>query len=97
MLPGDEVWAVTCFVVARAARRSGVASALLEAAVTYAREHGARVIEGYPVDTAGARITSASGYTGTLSMFERAGFRVVADTTSKPQPGMFRRVVRLEP
>lgn len=95
-LPGDDVWAVNCFVVARGARRSGVATALLAAAVDYAHEHGARVIEGYPVDTAGAKITSASGYTGTLSMFERAGFRIAADTTSKPQAGMFRKVVRLE-
>ena len=58
-LPGDAVWVVNCFVVARGARQTGVASALLDAAVTYAREHGAAIVEGYPVRTGGARIASA--------------------------------------
>lgn len=94
-LPGDDVWVVNCFVVARSARRAGVAGALLAAAVDYARAHGARVIEGYPVDAGGGRIASASVYTGTVGMFRRAGFEVAADTTSKPAPGMVRRVMRL--
>ena len=45
-LPGDGVWVVNCFVVAKTSRRAGVASALLDAAVGYAREHGARVARG---------------------------------------------------
>lgn len=94
-LPGDDVWVVNCFVVARTARRGGVAGALLAAAVDYARGHGARVVEGYPVDAGGGRIASASVYTGTVGMFRRAGFQVAADTTSKPAPGMVRRVMRL--
>ena len=72
------VWSIVCFVVARTARRQGVANALLEAAVAYARDHGATLLEAYPVDTAGARISSANVYKGTLSMFERAGFEVAA-------------------
>ena len=77
-LAGDDVWVVNCFVVARTARRSGVASALLDAAVAYAAEHGAAILEGYPVDTRGTRISSASVYTGTTGMFRRAGFDVAA-------------------
>lgn len=96
-LPGTGVWVVNCFVVARTARRRGVASALLEAAVRYAADHGAEVIEGYPVDTGGGRIGSASAYTGTLAVFERAGFQVVSDTTSKPATGITRKVVRRAP
>jgi GNAT superfamily N-acetyltransferase len=95
-LPGDDVWAITCFVVAREARRSGVAGALLEAAVEYARVHGARTLEGYPVRTDGSRMPSASAYTGTLGMFERAGFTVVSETTSRAGGGRPRVVVRLE-
>jgi GNAT superfamily N-acetyltransferase len=73
-LPGEAVWSVNCFVVARTARRRGVGLALLRAAVAFAAEHGAKTVEGYPVDTAGSRIPSASVYTGTVGMFERAGF-----------------------
>ncbi|MHB8890748.1 MAG: GNAT family N-acetyltransferase, partial [Candidatus Limnocylindrales bacterium] len=82
-LPGDGVWVVNCFVVAKTARRSGVARALLDAAVAYARAHGASVLEGYPAETGGERMSSASAYTGTTSMFERAGFEVASPTTSK--------------
>jgi GNAT superfamily N-acetyltransferase len=93
-LPGEDVWVVNCFVVARAARRSGVAGALLAAAVAYAAEHGARLVEGYPVETGGERVSSASAYTGTAGMFERAGFEAASATTSKAGGGRPRVVMR---
>jgi GNAT superfamily N-acetyltransferase len=49
------VWSVTCFVVRLGYRRRGVARALLAGAVSYAREHSAPALEGYPIDPAGAR------------------------------------------
>jgi GNAT superfamily N-acetyltransferase len=96
-LRGDGVWVVNCFVVARTARRAGVASALLDAAVEYARAHGATTLEGYPVETGGARVPSASAYTGTAGMFERAGFEVASRTTSTAASGRPRVVVRRSP
>jgi GNAT superfamily N-acetyltransferase len=93
-LEGEEVWVVNCFVVAKAARRSGVASALLDAATAYAAERGARIVEGYPVQTGGERMSSASAYTGTTRMFERAGFSEAAPTTSKAAKGLPRVVMR---
>jgi GNAT superfamily N-acetyltransferase len=95
-LPGEGVWSINCFVVARTARRSGVAKALLAAAVEYAAAHGAVLVEGYPVATAGSRIPSASVYTGTASMFEAAAFDVVAESTSKAATGAPRVVMRRE-
>jgi GNAT superfamily N-acetyltransferase len=88
------VWSIVCFVVARGARRKGVASAMLDAAIGYAREHGARVLEAYPVDTGGARLASASVYRGPLSMFQRAGFKVVA--TRQWNRSSERQIVRLD-
>lgn len=78
LAPIDDrpVWSIVCFVVGRRARGTGVASALLEAAVAYARVHGATILEAYPVETKGGRIPSANAYMGTLGMFERAGFTV---------------------
>lgn len=80
LAPIDDVpvWSIVCFVVSRTARGVGVATTLLAAAVEYAREHGATMLEAYPVDTDGERIASANAYHGTLAMFERAGFEVVA-------------------
>jgi GNAT superfamily N-acetyltransferase len=93
-LPGDDVWVINCFVVARTARRGGVAKALLSAAVDYAAAHGARVVEGYPVSTGGSRISSSSLYTGTATMFEDAGFTKAAASTSKASSGTPRVVMR---
>lgn len=80
LAPVDDrpVWSIVCFVVARRARRQGIANALLDAAVAYAREHGATLVEAYPVDTAEGRVSAASAYKGTLGMFERAAFQVAA-------------------
>lgn len=76
-------WWVTCFAIDSRHRRSGVASALLEAAVTFARNHGATAVQGHPVDVAALRATRVSGsalYTGTMAMFAAAGFSEVART-----------------
>jgi GNAT superfamily N-acetyltransferase len=76
-------WWVTCFAIDSRHRRSGVGSLLLEAAVTFARGHGATALEGHPVDTAALRAPRVSGsalFTGTMSMFVTAGFSEVART-----------------
>ena len=96
LVPGEGLWSIVCFVVSRRARRSGVAIALLDAAVGHARANGAQAVEAYPVATRGSRITSASAYTGTLGMFDRVGFVVVSPTRSSAGGGNARVVVRRE-
>ena len=91
------VWSIVCFVVGRRARGQGVANALLAAAIDYARDHGATLLEAYPTDVADGRIPSANAYMGTLSMFERAGFTEVdrrqANGSVRPRP-IVRRAIR---
>jgi GNAT superfamily N-acetyltransferase len=81
--PDDaSVWAVTCFVVRVGYRKRGIGGTLLRGAVEQARELGARVIEGYPVDTAiRAKAPSAELYHGTLSLFTAVGFELVSRPT----------------
>lgn len=76
----EEVWSIVCFYIHRGHRRGGVGKTLLRAAVDHAAERGARWVEGYPVDltATAAKKASAELFTGTLSMFERSGFREVA-------------------
>ena len=76
------VWSLWCIRVRPGHRGKGVAHALLEGAVEYARSQGAPVVEGYPVDNAGAKVDLTMAYVGTRSMFERAGFTKAADTDS---------------
>jgi GNAT superfamily N-acetyltransferase len=88
----DSVWAISCFVVRVGKRRKGVGQALANAAVEWARAHGARVIEGYPVDIEAKpdKVSAAALYHGSVSIFEQAGFTVRA----RPYPG--RALMRLE-
>lgn len=73
-----DVWAITCFVVRREHRGSQLMPQLLEAAVAFAREGGARVVEGYPIDPhAGRSFGSNQLFTGVLSAFAAAGFTEV--------------------
>ncbi|MDP1829984.1 MAG: GNAT family N-acetyltransferase [Archangium sp.] len=76
----DQVHSLPCFFVLPGARGQGVATALLDAAVRSLEKAGARIVEGYPVKPArpGEKIPAAFAYTGTLPLFEKAGFTVVA-------------------
>ncbi len=79
LAPPDEatVWSVPCLFVASSHRGRGVSVALLRAAADFAARHGARVIEGYPVDTRGRRQPAAFVWWGTTGAFRAAGFREV--------------------
>ncbi len=74
----QPVWSIICFFVAREYRRRGLLVPLIQAAVEYAAQQGARIVEAYPVDPRGQAVEAARGFTGLASAFERAGFIEVA-------------------
>ncbi|MEV0727319.1 GNAT family N-acetyltransferase [Polymorphospora sp. NPDC050346] len=83
--PGDPgVWAVTCFVTRVGFRRRGVSRALARAAVDFARERGARAVEGYPMITeAGQDLVWGELYVGSRSIFAAAGYTEVSRPTRR--------------
>jgi len=85
---GKPVWSIVCFVVPGEHRGQGVATALLQGAIAYARKRGAALVEAYPVDKADRSKDDAMWF-GAKSMYDRAGFKEVA----RRKPG--RPVVRL--
>jgi GNAT superfamily N-acetyltransferase len=87
----DGVWAVTCFVTRTGFRRRGVSRALARAAVDFARQRGARALEGYPMITQpGREITWGELHVGSRSIFADAGFTEVS------HPTLRRVVMRIE-
>ena len=84
--PVDDlaVWAIPCFYVHRAHRGRGVTTALLRAAVDYARRQGAPAVEGYPRADTAPRVSDESAFFGSEAMFRRAGYRKVRG----PLPGL---------
>jgi GNAT superfamily N-acetyltransferase len=72
-------WSIVCFFVGKRYRRQGLMVKLLQAAVSYAAECGAQIVEGYPVDPGGQRIDGgSSGFMGLASAYRKAGFVEVA-------------------
>jgi GNAT superfamily N-acetyltransferase len=80
------VWSVVCFFVAKSFRGKRATVPLLKAAVDYARNHGAKIVEGYPVESE-KPMPAAFVWTGLTSMFLKAGFVEVA-RGSKVRPIM---------
>lgn len=74
---GQPVWSIVCFVIDERQRKQGLMTALLQAAIDYARDRGAKIIEGYPVEPDG-ELGSYDGYTGIVSTYRRLGFEEVA-------------------
>jgi GNAT superfamily N-acetyltransferase len=72
------VWSIVCFFVDKQFRRKGVTVALLKAAVEYVREHGGKILEGYPVEPKEGKTPDVFVYTGLASAFRKIGFVEVA-------------------
>jgi ribosomal protein S18 acetylase RimI-like enzyme len=92
MKPVDDapVWSIICFVVPAEHRGQGVARALLDGAIAFAKRRKVKLLEAYPVDKRG-RSADENMWFGAKSMFDAAGFEEVA--RRKPA----RPVVRLRP
>ena len=70
------VWSIVCTYVAKIHRGRGYQHKLLAGAVDYAREHGVRMLEAYPVDKL-ERSHDNFMFFGSRNLYEKAGFRAV--------------------
>jgi hypothetical protein len=68
---------LTCFFVDRNYRREGMAGVALQGALHLIAQAGGGLVEGYPHDTGGQKISASFLYNGTRSLFEQAGFSYV--------------------
>jgi GNAT superfamily N-acetyltransferase len=84
----DRVWAVTCFFTRPGFRKRGISRELADAAVRYAREHGARAVEGYPLSRPGG--VADELHVGMESTFASVGFTAVS------RPSVRRVVMRID-
>ncbi len=79
-----DTWVINCFFIHRDHRGTGVATALLDAAVAHAERRGATIVEGYPIDREAKPSRSADLFVGTLTMFRDAGFEEVNRVGDRP-------------
>ncbi len=87
-----SVWALTCLLTRAGFRKRGVSRAMVAAAVDFARDRGARAIEGYPIATGvvSGNVPGHELHVGTEGEFSDAGFLVVS------RPGRRRVVMRID-
>jgi len=74
-LDASPDYRITCIFVDKKYRRKGVTAAALGGAVDLIAQAGGGVVEGYPHDTDGKKVSVL--YNGTRSLYERAGFSYV--------------------
>ncbi len=85
------VWAVSCFVVRKGYRGRGLTYPLARAAIDFARDRGARALEGYAMITEpGKEITWGELHVGALGVYEDAGMTAVS------RPSKRRVVMRID-
>jgi GNAT superfamily N-acetyltransferase len=70
-------WRITCFFVDRDYRKQGVASAALAGALEQIAVLGGGVVESYPEDVSGRKVSSTFIHNATLSLFEQYGFKKI--------------------
>lgn len=81
----EGVWSIACFYIRSGFRRQGMTTPLINAAIEYARDNGAKIVEAYPVDYD----SPSYSYMGRTGTFERLGFREIA------MAGTRRHIMRL--
>ncbi|NED97904.1 hypothetical protein G1H11_21630 [Phytoactinopolyspora alkaliphila] len=65
---------ITCFFVDRRYRREGVSAVALRGALNLIAHAGGGIVEAYPQDTQGKKVSASFLYNGTRTLFEQAGF-----------------------
>ncbi len=78
-----DVWSIVCFYIDRDHRRTGVMSSLLGEVKKQARNRGANILEGYPIEPESGKYPDPYAYTGLASAFRKAGFEEIARRSEK--------------
>lgn len=73
--PEPPDWRITCFFIDRDRRGEGIAAFALREALRYIARAGGGTVEAYPEDYTGERTSNSFLCSGSLGMFEKAGFQ----------------------
>ncbi len=74
----QPVWSIVCFFITEAYQGQGLMAELVEAAISYARQNKATIVEAYPLIPEASKNPDLQSYTGIFSVFENLGFVEVA-------------------
>ena len=72
----QPVWSIVCFFINRKNRHAGLLQEVIQAAITYTSQNGAKIVEAYPVEVKKHQ-SPGNLYMGILDIFLRAGFEEI--------------------
>ncbi|HEX2921552.1 MAG TPA: GNAT family N-acetyltransferase [Bacteroidales bacterium] len=76
-IDNEAVWSIPCFFIGKNHRHKGLSNLLLKGAIEYAKDHGIKIIEAYPLVPAHKPVPETSAWYGIFTTFQQAGFKVV--------------------
>ena len=71
------VWSVVCFFIRKDFRGNGVSTELLKALKVFVKQHGGKIIEGYPIEPKKGKMPDAFAWVGLSKAFLKAGFKEI--------------------
>ena len=72
----QPVWSIVCFFIHRKARHKGLMKEVIQGAVAFAAQNGAKIVEAYPVEPK-ERHSPGELYMGIVDIFLNAGFEEI--------------------
>jgi GNAT superfamily N-acetyltransferase len=72
-----EVWSITCLYILPEYRKKGLSVELVREACAYAKEHGAAIIESYPIIPSKGKVPGVFAWVGFAHTFELVGFQQI--------------------
>jgi len=84
------VWSITCLFIHKNYRKKGLSTRIIRAAVNYAFENGASIIEAYPIIPKVNEMPAVFAWVGFVNSFIQAGFKKIT------QPSETRFIMRFE-
>jgi RimJ/RimL family protein N-acetyltransferase len=70
----QPVWSIVCFFMAKAYRGRGLTVEMIRAAVAFAGERAAKIVEAYPIEPKAEQMPAVFAWAGFASAFRQAGF-----------------------
>ncbi|MBI5021992.1 MAG: GNAT family N-acetyltransferase [Ignavibacteriales bacterium] len=86
-IDNEPVWSITCFFLAKEFRCKGYSVELLKGVIGICKKKKVKILEAYPILPYSDNMPAAFAWTGFLSSFKKAGFRI-AKRWSEARPIM---------
>jgi hypothetical protein len=83
----ERVWSLVCFFIAKGFRRKGYSVQMLKEVISFVKNQGGRIVEGYPFSPDKSSMPDAFAWMGLSAAFLKAGFFEV-ERRSKTRPIM---------